>query len=177
MAILDDMRTEHLKSVSELERVCFGADWTATNFQKELDNPRCSYFVVLEQGQVIAYLGYWQILEEAHITSVGVHPGFRKRRLAQALMCRMLEDCVAKEIRWITLEVKASNLQAQKLYEKFGFAIMGRRKNYYQAKRQEDREDALIMWTEDIATPAFQARLKELKGEIQEIETQERSIS
>lgn len=167
------MQTEHVTAVSDLERLCFGSQWTPTNFRRELDNPRCSYFVASTEGRLAGYLGYWQILEEAHITSVGVHPDFRRQRIAQLLMCRMLEDCAVKEIKWITLEVKASNLQAQNLYQKFGFSIMGRRKNYYQA----EREDALIMWTEDISAPAFTQLLQTLKREIQDIETQERSIS
>lgn len=171
--ILDHMRPEHLTALSELERLCFGPHWTATNFRKELDNPRCRYLVSLNGSQPIAYLGYWQILEEAHITSIGVHPEFRRRRIAQLLMCRMLEDCLTHGIKWVTLEVKASNLQAQNLYQKFGFAIMGRRKNYYQA----EREDALIMWTEDVSAPDYQARLAGLITEYQDIETQERSIS
>lgn len=171
--ILDNMRPEHLAAVAELEHLCFGSGWTPTNFRKELDNPRCSYFVAQGSGRLAGYLGYWQILEEAHITSVGVHPEFRRQRIAQLLMCRMLEECAAKGIKWITLEVKASNIQAQNLYQKFGFAVMGRRKNYYQA----EREDALIMWTEDVSESAFQQRLQALRSEIQDIEIQERSIS
>lgn len=167
------MRSEHLAAVTELERICFGSQWTATNFRRELDNPRCCYFVAELPGHVAGYLGYWQILEEAHITSLGVHPDFRRQHVAQLLLCRMLEECAGKGIKWLTLEVKASNLQAQNLYQKFGFAILGRRKNYYQA----EREDALIMWTEDISALAFQQRLQELRSEIQDIEIQERSIS
>lgn len=168
---LDQMRPEHLEAVSALESQCFGPHWTRTNFRKELDNPRCHYFVALEGQTVIGYLGYWQILEEAHITAVGVNPELRRRRIAQRLICRMLEDCAEQGIKWITLEVKASNVSAQNLYQKFGFAVMGRRKNYYQA----EREDALIMWTEDVSAPAFQQRLSALKSEIQD--KQERSYS
>ncbi len=171
--ILEHMRPEHIATVAELETLCFGVHWTPTNFRKELDNPRCCYYVAIEDGRVVGYLGYWQILEEAHITSIGVHPDFRRRRVSQRLMCRMLEECQAREIKWITLEVKANNMQAQKLYEKFGFAVMGRRKNYY----QKEQIDALIMWTEDVSLPAFQARLNQLQSEIQDIERQERSVS
>lgn len=166
------MASEHVAEVSLLERSCFGAHWTATNFHKELDNERCSYFVSVLDNQVIAYLGYWQILEEAHITAVGVNTKYRKRGLAQDLMIKMLNDCLDKSIRWITLEVKASNIGAQKLYEKFGFSVMGRRKNYYQA----EREDALIMWTEDIAAADYQLRLEQIKASI-ETDFPERSAS
>ena len=167
------MQSEHIQTVARLEKLCFGPHWAATQFDRELENPRCSYFVALEGEQTLAYLGYWKILEEAHITAVGVHPDQRKRRIAQHLMCYMLDDCVKHDIQWITLEVKASNLSAQKLYEKFGFAVMGRRKNYYQA----EKEDALIMWTEDISKPAYQSQLEQLKQESQYFKVQESSSS
>lgn len=155
------IQSKHIPALESLERLCFGKNWTPTDFAREMQNERYHYFVILNQEEPIAYLGYWQILEEAHITSVGVHPEYRQRRLAQRLMCSLLEDCLARQINWITLEVKASNLEAQKLYEKFGFTVMGRRKNYYQA----DREDALIMWTENINSSDYQARLEKLKAE------------
>jgi len=166
------MQLEHVAALKELERLCFGKHWTPTQFEKELENERYHYFVALAQERPVAYLGYWRILEEAHITSVGVHPDYRQQRIAQHLVSVMLDDCQARQVNWVTLEVKASNVQAQKLYEKFGFAVMGRRKNYYQA----DQEDALIMWTENISAPAYQAQLKQLKAETQEIECHERSV-
>ena len=147
--------------MAALEKVCFGAHWTPTNFHKELDNERCSYFVTRDADRVVGYLGYWQILEEAHITAVGVEPEYRKKKLAQRMLCYMLDQCTEKNIQWITLEVKASNIAAQKLYEKFNFAVMGRRKNYYQA----EKEDALIMWTEKITAPDYQQLLHEQKKE------------
>ncbi|MBF2051906.1 MAG: ribosomal protein S18-alanine N-acetyltransferase [Candidatus Sericytochromatia bacterium] len=159
---IEPMQQRHIAALQPLERLCFGKNWTPTDFGREMQNERYHYFVITDQQTPVAYLGYWQILEEAHITSVGVHPDYRKQRLAQRLMCHMLADCQTRQINWITLEVKASNLEAQKLYEKFGFAVMGRRKNYYQA----DREDALIMWTENIASSDYQARLEKLKAEI-----------
>lgn len=170
---IEHMRPEHIPAVAELERICFGTHWTATNFPKELDNPRCFYYVTLKKQQPVGYLGFWQILEEAHITTVGVHPSIRKRHIAQRMLCFMMDDCLARDVHWITLEVKASNLQAQKLYQKFGFAVMGRRKNYYQA----DKEDALIMWTENISDPSYQELLQKMKTESSDIEFRERSAS
>ena len=156
------MAAEHIPAVAQIEKLCFGSDWTPTQFQRELENPRCTYFVALFQGLPVAYIGYWQILEEAHITSVAVLPEYRKRHLAQQLMLAMLEHCQKSGVDWITLEVKADNLPAQKLYEKFGFAIKGRRKNYY----RDDRQDALIMWTEKISDSEYLSLLQKLKTEI-----------
>lgn len=155
------MDSTHIAQVAALEKVCFGAHWSPTNFYKELDNERCHYYVTLDADRVLGYLGYWQILEEAHITAVGVEPNFRQHRLSQRMLCHMLDHCTAANVQWITLEVKASNIAAQKLYEKFDFAVMGRRKNYYQA----EKEDALIMWTEKITDPQYQEMLIQRKKE------------
>lgn len=158
------MTVEHIPEVSQLEKVCFGEHWVSTRFEQELENPRVNYFVVTDASRTVGYIGYWQILEEAHITAVGVDPSCRKKRLAQRLLCRMLDDCSEKGVQWVTLEVKASNIGAQRLYQKFNFSVMGRRKNYYQAEKQ----DALIMWTEKITDSDYQAVLNELKAEIEE---------
>jgi ribosomal-protein-alanine N-acetyltransferase len=151
----------HIPALRELELTCFGAHWAATDFKRELENPNSHYFILTAGSRVVAYLGYWQILEEAHIISVGVAPDCRKQRLAQRLLCYMLEQCITQGIQWITLEVKDSNVAAQELYAKFGFSIMGRRKNYYQA----DRQDALVMWTDNIATPEYAALLQRIQAE------------
>jgi ribosomal-protein-alanine N-acetyltransferase len=160
--LVEPMNPEHIARVAELEKICFGSQWTPTHFGRELENPRCHYFVILGNGKLLGYIGYWQILEEAHITSVAIQPEHRKHYLAQRLLCRMLEDCLEKGVQWITLEVKATNFPAQKLYEKFGFTVKGRRKNYYQAEKQ----DALIMWTENIGDENYRALLHKLKAEI-----------
>lgn len=156
------MALEHIPVVSALEKICFGPQWTPTHFARELENPRCHYFVMLKGIQPVAYIGYWQILEEAHIITLAVQPEYRKLYLAQALLCHMLEDCLERGVQWVTLEVKATNIPAQKLYEKFGFTVKGRRKNYYQAEKQ----DALIMWTEKITELSYRSMLEKLKSEI-----------
>lgn len=159
---LSPLQSQDVPVLRDLEKECFGVHWTPTNFFSELENPRCYYTVARVDGAIRGYLGYWQILEEAHITSVGVTSAFRKQKLAQRMMCHMLDECRDKNVNWITLEVKASNVAAQKLYEKFGFKVMGRRKNYYQV----DKQDALVMWTEDISTPEYQGQLDIMKQEI-----------
>ncbi|MBC7474273.1 MAG: GNAT family N-acetyltransferase [Candidatus Sericytochromatia bacterium] len=63
--------------------------------------------------------------------------------MGQKLLIKLIEDGLKNNAKWVTLEVKVTNMEAQKLYEKFGFSVKGRRKNYY----QQDRQDALIMWT------------------------------
>jgi ribosomal-protein-alanine N-acetyltransferase len=73
--------------------------------------------------------------------NVAVHPDFRRRGIAEALVNRLVEELKAIDSHSLTLEVRASNVPAISLYEKLGFSEVGRRKNYY----RNPREDALIM--------------------------------
>lgn len=155
------MTEQYLSAMAELEKLCFGPRWTMTNFKRELESPSVIYFCAIYEDQIVGYLGYWKILEEAHITSVAVHPEFQGYHIAHALLCTMLDQCLEQKINWITLEVKETNIRAQNLYEKFGFSVLGRRKNYYQA----DRKDALIMWTENISNALYQQQLANLRSQ------------
>ena len=74
----------------------------------------------------------------------------------------MLEHGIHNQAKWATLEVKESNIPARSVYEKFGFTYHGRRKNYY----QHDKEDALIMWTEDLNTLDFKESFEYIKKDL-----------
>lgn len=99
----------------------------------------------------------WAILEEAHITILGVHPNYRGQGLGQALLYALLKKAWKRRLEWATLEVRASNRPAQSLYEKFGFQEVGRRRRYY----KDTGEDALILWRSGLQKPEFQQTLSE----------------
>ncbi|MFE1745323.1 ribosomal protein S18-alanine N-acetyltransferase [Coleofasciculus sp. H7-2] len=99
----------------------------------------------------------WAILEEAHITILGVHPNYRGQGLGQALLYALLKKAWKRRLEWATLEVRASNRPAQSLYEKFGFQEVGRRRRYY----KDTGEDALILWRSGLQTPEFQQTLSD----------------
>lgn len=161
MITISEMTYEDIPIVSRIERICFGNKWTPTSFQKELENPNCFYFVA-KKDSIIGYTGYWLILEEVHITSVAVLPKYRRNKISQQLLLYLINHSLERQSKWITLEVKESNIPAIKLYEKFGFKVMGKRKNYY----QKDNEDALIMWTDNIREENYINRLIKLQQEI-----------
>jgi ribosomal-protein-alanine N-acetyltransferase len=104
----------------------------------------------------------WAILEEAHITILGVHPSYRGQGLGQALLYALLKKARKRRLEWATLEVRASNRPAQSLYEKFGFQEVGRRRRYY----KDTGEDALILWRSGLQTPEFQQTLSEWHSSI-----------
>ena len=135
------MRAEHLTQMAELDELCFPVPWTLGMFKSELRNPVAVYYIAEEAGTVIGYAGMQVILDEGYITNVAVHPDFRRKGLARALLARLLEDAEKRELAFLTLEVRQSNLPAQTLYQSLGFIEVGLRPGYYHSPR----EDALLM--------------------------------
>ena len=82
------------------------------------------------------------------------------------MLCRFVDDCYSNEVKYITLEVRVSNDSAKSLYEKFGFNSLGVRRGYY----QDNNEDALIMWTENIWYEKFKTLYAEIKSDMQEMD-------
>lgn len=138
------MCVEDLAGVLEIENASFSTPWSRDSFLHELlENERAVYLVAKDaQGQVAGYVGMWVIFDEGHITNVAVHPRFRKRGIGSLLLTRLVEICRERDVKFLTLEVRRSNVAAQKLYQKQGFVHMGVRRRYY----LDNNEDALIMW-------------------------------
>ena len=90
---------------------------------------------------VIGYIGSQSAIDETDVMNVAVHPDFRRRRIGEALVLELVEQLKARGNYCLTLEVRASNDPARKLYEKLGFQQVGLRKNYY----RNPKEDALIL--------------------------------
>ncbi|MEB3299905.1 MAG: ribosomal protein S18-alanine N-acetyltransferase [Candidatus Sericytochromatia bacterium] len=143
-----------------IEARCFGDHWTVQSFRDELDQACSTYVVVEIDGEIVGYAGFWLILEEAHITTVAVHPDHQGQGLGEQLLVALIDAALEREARWMTLEVRVSNTGAQALYRKYGFESLGRRRGYY----QNDGEDALVMWTEHMGSPEYQERLARLRA-------------
>jgi len=93
---------------------------------------------------VVGYGGFWFILDEAHISTIAVHPDWRGRRVGEQLFVSMLEHALELSAVTATLEVRVTNDRAQNLYRKYHFEVVGRRKHYY----RDNGEDALLMTAE-----------------------------
>ena len=138
-----EMKKEHLDGVMVVETLSFKIPWSRSSFIEELtNNDLAIYLVAMSEDKVIGYGGMWRIFDEGHITNIAVHPEFRRCGIASKLMDKILTICNEKGIKGLTLEVRKSNISAQKLYIKYGFKIEGMRKKYY----ADTGEDALIMW-------------------------------
>ncbi len=133
--------------IADLDRICFSFPWSEQSFRKELKDNNLAFYIVAElkeTGQIIGYAGVWLIQEEGHITNVAVHPAFRRRHIGMAIVEVLLKESRSRAgTKTFTLEARKSNTAAIELYKKFGFLEVGIRKGYY----QENKEDAVIMWT------------------------------
>ncbi len=147
--------------ILQIEELCYGVHhWSKESFLSELNNKISSYRTAKYQNKCIGYMGIWKIINEAHVTTLSVHPDFRNKKVAHSLILDTIEECYDEKIKFLTLEVRVSNKKAIGLYEKFGFKSLGVRKKYY----QDNNEDALIMWSENI----FDKKYKELYNKLRE---------
>ncbi|MBR4990595.1 MAG: ribosomal protein S18-alanine N-acetyltransferase [Oscillospiraceae bacterium] len=135
------MNEGHVKAVAELEKICFSDPWSENSVASELKNKLALWLVEEDEGRVAGYIGSQTCGDESDVMNVAVHPDFRRLGIAETLVNALVEELSAIGSRCLTLEVRASNVPAISLYEKLGFAEVGRRKNYY----RNPREDALIM--------------------------------
>lgn len=139
--IITNMTAQHVSQVAELEKLCFSDPWSEKSVASELDNKLAWWLVATDGDRVAGYVGSQTVMGETDMMNIAVHPDYRRRGLAEALVNALVEDLKKQESHCLTLEVRASNEAAQKLYEKLGFAQVGLRKNYY----RNPREDALIL--------------------------------
>ena len=139
--ILETMNAAHVAQIAALEKICFSDPWSERSIASELDNKLAFWLVATEGETVAGYIGSQTVMEETDMMNVAVHPDFRRQGIAEALVSGLVEHLKAMGSHCLTLEVRASNAPAIALYEKLGFAEIGRRKNYY----RNPREDALIL--------------------------------
>lgn len=149
------LTVEQLPQVIELDRLCFGGLWTLEGYRQELESPTSDVLAISipeaaksaspispESEILVGISCVWAVLDEAHITILGVHPNYRRQGIGQRLLTGILDVARKRGLERATLEVKASNQAALSLYQKFDFQEAGRRRGYY----KDTGEDALILW-------------------------------
>ena len=154
--IVEPMRLDDVGDVHEIERLSFRTPWPAYAFEQELKGNRLARYLVARAGErVVGFAGIWTMVDDAHITTFGVHPDWRRQGIGRQLLLNIAELSQSIGARRMTLEVRASNHAAQALYRAFDFDVAGRRPGYY----TDDGEDALIMTTPELGGPALRRRI------------------
>jgi ribosomal-protein-alanine N-acetyltransferase len=188
--VIEPMQLRDVAEVMEIERMSFPSPWSARAYRYELQENNLSHYLVarpqrpLDKNEpgfldrlqrslgvavppevnILGYGGFWLLAGEAHISTIAVRPEWRRRGIGELLLVAMLEQAVELGGNLATLEVRVSNVAAQSLYQKYGFAKVGLRPRYY-----SDRgEDALIMSTKHLTSAAFQSGFQRLKAELRQ---------
>ena len=141
-----------LDGVLEVEGESFSNPWTRDMYVWELQNRSvCHIFIVrTPECRVAGFCACWLVFDEVHINNVAIRPAYRGLGMGTALLRHVLAEGRRLGARRATLEVRASNAGARRLYERLGFYVAGTRRNYYTSPV----EDALILWRDDGAFPA-----------------------
>ena len=125
------MDFSHVPQVAQMEKECFSDPWSEKSVASEIENPLSQWFVALERGKVVGYIGSQAVLELADVMNIAVAPHMRRQGLATALIEHLIENLKPRDVTALLLEVRASNIGAMALYETMGFVQVGVRKNYY----------------------------------------------
>jgi ribosomal-protein-alanine N-acetyltransferase len=157
------MRRRHLRSVVRIEQQVYPRPWTFALFLSEIGQRATRiYLVARVSGNVVGYAGLFRAVDDGHITTVAVDPAWHRQGIATRLLLGLARGAIDRGCTDLTLEVRMSNSGAQALYQRFGFVPAGVRKGYY----PETREDALVMWANDVDSPAYAARLAAIERNI-----------
>lgn len=139
--IITNMREQHVAQVAVLEKLCFSDPWSEKSVASELNNKLSLWLVAEDHGTVLGYVGSQTVIDETDMMNIAVHPDYRNQGIATGLIVGLVEELKKRGSRCLTLEVRASNEPAIRLYRMMEFQEVGRRRNYY----RNPREDALIL--------------------------------
>jgi ribosomal-protein-alanine N-acetyltransferase len=141
--VLARMRWWHVEPVLPLERALFPDEpWTARTFWSELGQVDTrAYLVALAGQEVVGYAGLCDYPDEAWVQTMAVAAAEQRRGLGERLLRALLEEADRRGQRTVSLEVRADNTAAQRLYARHGFTRTGVRRGYY----QPSGTDALVL--------------------------------
>ena len=169
---IEPMREQDVPTVQVIEREIFSTPWPRNAYYRELASRNSAHYIVLrrygedDQSDIVGYAGMWRMYDEAHVTTIGVRQDLHHTGYGRVLFAALVQAAYDMGAKWITLEVRTSNDNAMRMYENFGFKVIGRRRGYY----TDNGEDAIVMWSDSIYSPrfrkAFEENLARIQGEI-----------
>jgi [ribosomal protein S18]-alanine N-acetyltransferase len=155
--ILEPMQLEDVPAVMAVDQLCFPTPWSEISYRSEIGNNAAYYLVARLDGRLVGFGGAWLVMDEAHVTTLGVDPTFRGQKIGERVLAAILVEAHRRGVRRASLEVRESNLAAVRLYEKYGFVPVARRRGYY----TDNGEDAIVMWIEDMGRASYEHLLRE----------------
>jgi ribosomal-protein-alanine N-acetyltransferase len=157
------MRRRHVRSVLRIESRVYPVPWSMSLFLSELAlRSSRAYYVAFIGRQLVGYAGLMMTLDDGHVTTIAVDPAWHRHKVGSRLLMALAREALRRGATSLTLEVRLGNKPAQDLYRRFGFRPVGVRKNYY----AETKEDALVMWAEDVAGDEYGRLLDRIEAGI-----------
>ena len=161
---IEPMREADVPAVQIIERDIFSTPWPRNAYYRELASRNSAHYIVLRKDEeIVGYAGMWRMYDEAHVTTIGVRYDVQHSGYGRVLFAALVQAAYDMGAKWVTLEVRTSNENAMRMYEAFGFKVIGRRKGYY----TDNGEDAIVMWSDSIYSPRFRRAFEENLNRIQ----------
>ncbi len=157
LVAIDDSRTTELAAAEPAKKSSGPGAWLMARLKR--GRPREDVTPAESRQFIVGFSGIWLMVDEAHITNIAVAQAYRRKGIGELLLIATIDMARELKASTMTLEVRVSNVPAQNLYSKYGFVNMGTRHGYY----LDNKEDAIIMTTEDINAAAFQERIRQLR--------------
>jgi ribosomal-protein-alanine N-acetyltransferase len=158
--IIAPMRTKDLKGVLRIEEAAFDQPWSHRLFVEELAQRTSRAYRAAWVGRtIVGFAGQMFIDDESHVNNIAVDPGWQGRGLGGVILADLVRTALARGARHLTLEVRVGNEPAIALYQRFGMAPVGIRRNYYPTG-----DDALVMWVRDIDSDGYADRLAAIEA-------------
>ena len=150
--VIRRMTSADIPAVFAIDKASAALYWPERSYHFEVEENEASrpFVAVREDGEILGFIVFWRILDEAHLANFAVAPDMRCQGIGRALLHHGLKVCYDEGARVSYLEVRAGNAPARHLYEQAGYHTVGIRKNYY----QDNHEDALLMNLEDMSNTA-----------------------
>ena len=119
--IISKMTKEDLLGVYEVEKNAFPIPWPISSFEEELNNILATYLVAKIDNKVVGYIGMLFVMDECHVLNIAVDSNYRRNGIATKLVNELFKYCKKHKTAYVMLEVRVTNIPAQKLYSKLGF--------------------------------------------------------
>jgi len=144
------MTPDDVPAVMVIDRLSLRTPWSERSFQYELtENPASCLLLAEREGgipKIVGFIGFWMLIDEAHISTIAVHPDCRRQGIGGILVREAIRQAIERGAELATLEVRQSNQGAISLYQKYDFEFTGRRVGYY----RDNQEDAILMTRRDL---------------------------
>ena len=137
----EKMQLSDIPSVVELDKNSLLESWSEQNYKESLKNPNYNILVAKFSGKIVGFISMYHALDEGYICNIAVDKSHRMCGIGTSLINETITYSKNQNLKFLTLEVRESNMGAIRFYKKLGFTNLGIRKNFY----SNPSENAVIM--------------------------------